>query len=58
MDLETAQEEKKQAEEDVAEENEAGFDRALSQVRVLYPNLDLSVAGFEKDVVDGCLVDV
>lgn len=53
----TAEKEKNEALEEVAEENERGFDRALAQVRVLYPDMDISKTGFFKDIVDGRLVD-
>lgn len=52
----TAEKEKNEALEEAAE-NERGFDRALAQVRVLYPDLDISETGFFKDIVDGRLVD-
>lgn len=57
-ELATAWEGKAQAEEDAAEENEAGFDRAMAQVKLLYPDLDLSAIGFGKDIVDRRLVDI
>ncbi|KAJ1384008.1 hypothetical protein SESBI_42912 [Sesbania bispinosa] len=34
-----------------------GFEKAISQVQLLYPNLDLSQVGMFKEIVDGSLVD-
>lgn len=43
--------------EDAINKHEKGFERALDQVRVLYPELDLFEAHFLRDIVDGKLVD-
>lgn len=50
--------EKEAALHEACEENEHGFNRALAQVQVLYPELDLSGTGFYKDIVDGQVVEV
>lgn len=50
--------EKQAALEEASEENERGFKRALGQVHILHPKLDLSTVGFYKDIMDGKLVNV
>ncbi|RDX86907.1 hypothetical protein CR513_31695, partial [Mucuna pruriens] len=42
----------------ILQQYEAGFQRALAQVKVLYPDSDTSEADPFKDIVDGRLVDV
>lgn len=51
-------EEKEAAMQEAFEENERGFNRALAQVQVLYPELDLSGTEFYKDIVDEQVVEV
>lgn len=51
-------EEKEAAMQEVSEENERGFNRALAQVQVLYPELDLSGTKFYKNIVDEQVVEV
>lgn len=53
----TAEKEKDEVLEDATEEKERGFDRALAQVWVLYPDLYIFETGFFKDIVNGRLVD-
>lgn len=50
--------EKETAMQEAAEENERGFTRALAQVQVLFPELDLSGTGFYKDIMDGQVVEL
>lgn len=44
--------------EEIAEQHELGFDKALDQVRLLYPDLDLTSTGCFKEIKDGQLVEV
>lgn len=53
----TAEREKNEALEEAAEENERGFEQALAQIRVLYPDLDIFEASSYKDIIDGRLID-
>jgi hypothetical protein len=40
------------------EQHDEGFNRALKQVALLYPDLDLSAFYIGKDIADGRLVDL
>ncbi|KAJ1436706.1 hypothetical protein SESBI_04009 [Sesbania bispinosa] len=51
------QNEEKELKTDIALYHGTGFEKALSQVQLLYPDLDLSRTGMFKEIVDGQLVD-
>lgn len=52
------QNDKEELKEEIAEQHELGFDKALDQVRLLFPDLDLSPTGCFKEIKDGQLVEV
>ena len=44
--------------DDAAAQFEAGFEKAVEQVRALFPDLDISQMSMFKVVQDGCLTDM
>ncbi|KAJ1388253.1 hypothetical protein SESBI_39290 [Sesbania bispinosa] len=52
------QSEEKELQTDNALYHGNGFEKAISQVRLLYPDLDLSQVGMFKEIVDDSLVDL
>lgn len=49
---------KEELKEEIAEQHELGFDKALAQIRLLYLDLDLSGTGCFKEIKEGRLVEV